>query len=229
MTHSPAASGTRPVSAPRRQGTIAAALAAVLTAAVAVAQAPPKITATLTRTSVPAAGRQEAIATVSAFGYYAFTVASPQGTALQLVDRMAGPGRQSGESGSFDGRLDLFLDRGEYKLIAIGHEKASGNIQLEVHPFAELHAPQPPLLVELKPVDETLQDFQQAEAKLQAEKRESLSALRSAITVLQGRGGGLAPSSHPADCPCTVCYSMSLVNQTYNSKFYATVETQIVL
>lgn len=170
MTHSPAASGTRPVSAPRRQGTIAAALAAVLTAAVAVAQAPPKITATLTRTSVPAAGRQEAIATVSAFGYYAFTVASPQGTALQLVDRMAGPGRQSGESGSFDGRLDLFLDRGEYKLIAIGHEKASGNIKLEVHPFAELHAPQPPLLVELKPVDETLQDFQQASYWLQVDE-----------------------------------------------------------
>ena len=62
-------------------------------------------------------------------------------------------------------------------------------------------------VTEYNQLQKNLQDFQQATAKLQAEKRESLSALRSAITVLQGRGGGLAPSSHPADCHCTVCYS----------------------
>jgi hypothetical protein len=170
MTNSPAASGARPVFLFRRKGTIAAALAASLAAAVAVAQAPPKAKATLSRTSVPAAGRQEAIVKVSAFGYYALTVASSQGTSLQLVDRMAGPGLQSGEAGTKDGRLDLFLDRGEYKLIALGHEKASGNARLEVNPYTELHAPQPPLLVELKPIDETLQDFQQASYWLQVDE-----------------------------------------------------------
>jgi hypothetical protein len=156
----------------RRRGPIGAALAAVLASAtsIAVAQAPQNAAATLSRTSVPPAGRQEAIVNVSAFGYYALTVASSQGTALLFVDRMAGPGPQAGTTGAEDGRLDLFLDRGEYKVVALGHEKASGSAKLEVHAFAELHAPQPPLLVELKPVAERLDDFQQASYWLQVDE-----------------------------------------------------------
>lgn len=170
MTHAPAASGARPVHEPRREGTIAAVLAAVLAATFVAAQAPPPAAATLSRTSVPGAGRQEAIVNVATFGYYALTVTSSQGTALLFVDRMAGPGPQAGTTGTEDGRLDLFLDRGEYKIVALGHEKASGSAKLEVHPFAELHAPQPPLLVELKPVAETLRDFQQASYWLQVDE-----------------------------------------------------------
>ena len=154
--------GQQPVPTPRLTRAIGLALTWALTATIAGAQTGPKAAATLSRTSVPATGRQEAILNVAAFGHYALTVASSQGTALLFVDRMAGPGPQAGTAGADDGRLDLFLDRGEYKVITLGHEKASGTAKLEVHPFAELHAPQPPLLVELKPVDETLQDFQQA-------------------------------------------------------------------
>ena len=167
MTTSPAVPVEKPLTA-RRIGAVAAAFLAAT--AVASAQVPPKAGATLSRTSVPAAGRQEAIVTVSAFGYYALTAASSQGTALQLIDRMAGPGPLAGAPGSQDGRLDLFLDRGEYKLVALGHEKATGNAKLEVHPFAERHAPQPPMLVELKAMDETLGDFQQASYWLQIEE-----------------------------------------------------------
>ncbi len=171
------------VAAPRRRPTLRLALAAVVTAALAGAQAPPQAAATLSRTGVPAAGRQETIVTVAAFGYYALTVSSAQGTALQLVDRMAGPGRVAGVPGTEDGRLDLFLDRGEYKVVALGHEKASGTATLQVHPFSELHAP-PPLLVELKPVDETLQDFQQASYWLQVDQ--------TRIVAIEAAGRNLA-------------------------------------
>src|SRR6266436_3528295 len=82
-------------------------------AAPAVAQTPP----TLSRSRVPATGRQESLVTVSQFGRYAITASSPQGTALQLLDRIAGPGDIHGVAGKTDGRLDVFLDRGVHKVV----------------------------------------------------------------------------------------------------------------
>ena len=116
--------------------------------------------ATLDRPQVEAKGRSAALLTVKRFGRYAVTVKSAQGVALQLVDRMAGPGETSGVAGKEDGRLDVFLDRGEYRLITSGHEQAQGMAQLAVHSFAELGAPAPQL-VELKTVSESLGDLEQ--------------------------------------------------------------------
>src|SRR6266576_1977139 len=90
--------------------------------------------------AAPARGRQEVILTVPAFGRYAVTVASPQGTALQLVDRIAGPGQAQGRTGKTDGRLDVFLDRGEYQVLAFAPEKGSGDAQLKVRGFTERNA-----------------------------------------------------------------------------------------
>jgi hypothetical protein len=115
----------------------------------------------LDRALVPARGRQTANLQVPAFGRYAIRVESRQGTALQLVDRMAGPGGVAGRPGESDGRLDVFLDRGEYRLVTVGHRSASGDAKLEVRAFSERHAPRAPLLVELKPVEEELKDFEQ--------------------------------------------------------------------
>jgi hypothetical protein len=111
---------------------------------------------------VPARGRQTAVVTIPAFGRYTVRVKSRHGTALQLVDRMAGPGEVAGRAGETDGRLDLLLDRGEYQIVTMGDRRASGEAQLEVRPFVERHAPRAPLLVELKPVEEELADFEQA-------------------------------------------------------------------
>src|SRR5947199_48711 len=95
----------------RRRTLPAAGLLLALAAAPALAAPPAE--PTLSRTTVPARGRQEAILTVPAFGRYAVTVASPQGTALQLVDRIAGPGQAQGTAGQTAGPLGVFLDRGE--------------------------------------------------------------------------------------------------------------------
>jgi hypothetical protein len=126
--------------------------------------------ASLNRDSVSATGRQEAILSVSRFGRYAVTVTSPQGTALQLVDRMAGPGELRGEAGKQDGRLDGFLDGGEYKVVAFSGVKGTGKARLAAHPFEEKN-PAPPLLVELKPVEGTLDDFEQVSYWLEVKQR----------------------------------------------------------
>ena len=117
--------------------------------------------AALSKTTLPARGRQEAILTVTRFGRYAVTARSEQGVSLQLVDRMAGPGPINGKSGERDGRLDLFLDQGEYKIVASADRKGSGSVTLAAREFTERNAPQPPLLVEQKLVNAALDDFTQ--------------------------------------------------------------------
>ena len=54
------------------------------------------------KTVLPATGRREAIVDVSACGKYAVVAKSAQGTALQLIDRMAGPGSIFGSAGEVD-------------------------------------------------------------------------------------------------------------------------------
>lgn len=64
---------------------------------------------------VAARDKQSALLTLKAFGRYAITAMSALDVALQSPDRMAGAVPIAGESGKQDVRLDLFLDRGEYK------------------------------------------------------------------------------------------------------------------
>ncbi len=116
--------------------------------------------ARLENTSLPAQGRQQTLLTVEAFGRYAVTVRSGQGVALQALDRMAGFGPLSGEPGVKDGRLDLFLERGETRIVTRGADNAGGEAQLEARPFQELN-PRPPLLMEQRWERASLGDFQQ--------------------------------------------------------------------
>jgi hypothetical protein len=110
--------------------------------------------------TVPATGRGTAIATVDTYGRYAFLTRSAQGTAIQLVDKMAGPGAQDGAPGVRDGRIDVFLDRGTYQLVATSDPAGTGDAKLEAHGFAEQNADPPPLLVELHPIETALADLQ---------------------------------------------------------------------
>jgi hypothetical protein len=120
----------------------------------------PQMSALLSQTDFEANGTHEAILTVAAFGRYAITVTSAQGTALQLVDRMAGPGEIQGTPGQSDGRIDAFLERGRYKIRLISNAGGSGKAVLSVTPFTELQ-PNPLQLIENKPVQAQLDDRQQ--------------------------------------------------------------------
>src|SRR5438552_16897111 len=154
-----------------KRGRTPLAVGLLLGLAAAPALAAPPAEPHRSRTTGPRRGRQEAILTVPAFGRYAVTVANPQGTALQLVDRIAGPGQAQGTTGKSDGRLDVFLDRGEYQVVAYAPEKGSGDAQLKVRGFTEGHAPEPLLLVELKPVATALDDYEQRSWWLEVKER----------------------------------------------------------
>ena len=48
---------------------------------------------------------------------------------------IAGPGEISGDAGSRDGRLDVLLDTGVYKLRSFGAKDAKGEAELTIAPF----------------------------------------------------------------------------------------------
>lgn len=127
--------------------------------------------ATFDRERVPDRGRQVAHLSIAAAGRYAIAVASRGGVALQVVDRMAGPGPVTGEAGARDGRIDLFLDRGEVRVVARGTELGRGDARLSARPFRELHADALPRLTELAPVDAELGDLEQRSYWIEVAKR----------------------------------------------------------
>ncbi len=111
--------------------------------------------------TLPAKGEQFTILSIAQFGRYSVSAKSGQGVALQLVDRMTGPGETMGAAGESDGRIDAFLDRGHYKILMHASDQGSGDAALSVHPFAELNAPEIPRLPEIKRIDADLGDYQQ--------------------------------------------------------------------
>ena len=133
--------------------------------------------------TLPAAGTHAAQLTVGAFGRYAVTVSSGQGVALQLHDRMAGAGPLVGEAGKEDGRLDLFLDRGEQRIVTYGAPRASGVAKLEAHAFRELND-HPPLLVEYRLESSSLGDFEQRSYWLEIKEKQ--------VVALEAAGRHLA-------------------------------------
>ncbi|MBV9076249.1 MAG: DUF1311 domain-containing protein [Methylobacteriaceae bacterium] len=95
----------------------------------------PDPAARLDRDAVAAAGRSDALLTVTSPGRFAIRAESRTGVSLQLVDMIAGPGDEAGAPGVKDGRVDALLDRGTYKLRVTGAAKAEGEAKLRVEPF----------------------------------------------------------------------------------------------
>ncbi len=91
--------------------------------------------------TVPATGRAAHVFVVPEFGRYAVLAHSPQGTAVEVQDRMAGLLDQAGVPGLEDGRVDLFLDRGEIKVVAASDPKGTGSASLQLARFTEQAAP----------------------------------------------------------------------------------------
>ena len=148
-------------------------------------------TAVLDRTTVPATGRQTALLTVDRFGRYAVTVKSAQGVALQLVDHVAGPSPVSGEAGAMDGRVEGFLDHGDYRVVATAHEKGTGDATLAVHAFQEMSLPRPLVLPLQGTLDASLSDFQQRSWWVSIATRQVLP-LEAAVRVRTGETGSAA-------------------------------------
>ena len=97
--------------------------------------APADPSASLSRAAVSAAADQDTILRVDAPGRLSIRAESATGVALQLVDMIAGPGDIEGEAGVRDGRLDVLVDQGAYKVRSFGAPKAHGDARLTVSPF----------------------------------------------------------------------------------------------
>ncbi|MGL4966988.1 MAG: hypothetical protein ACRC67_37555 [Inquilinus sp.] len=121
-------------------------LLAALTAPPALAQtatpaAPAAAAATVDQDKFPAAGRHDTLLRVLQPGRFSIRVRSQSGVAIQLVDMLTGPSEPMGEAGATDGRLDVLLDVGTYKLRLFGAKGAEGDAALTVAPFREAAAP----------------------------------------------------------------------------------------
>ena len=122
------------------------------------------------KTLFPAKGNNETLVTVGEFGRYALAVKSDQGTAIQYVDRMAGPSGVDGSAGHLDGRIDAFLDRGQYKVRLLSDPRGAGDAELSVIQSVEL-TPTEQQLVELKPITAELGDHEQRSYWLDIKER----------------------------------------------------------
>lgn len=149
---------------------------------------------------VPAAGRQVAVVTVPRFGRWALTATSKEGVALTVVDRMAGPGPRLGTPGEEDGRADVFLDRGQVRLVLNGDPKAKGRTKLAVREFKEPGGAVPPRLVETKAVETTLADFEKRSYWIAVEKRRKVvfeAAGRNLADIRLWREGSWLVAAEP--------------------------------
>lgn len=136
-------------------------------------ESPPQVS--LNAQDVPASGRREAILTVDRYGRYSVRAESAQGTSVELIDRMAGSLGSSGEPGRENGRLDLILDRGTYKLVLGSHESGKGAAKLAATAFAEKQDPVA-LLPETRLVEAALGDLEQHSWWLQVTERREVRA-----------------------------------------------------
>ena len=102
---------------------------------------PPPAEASLDATALPAAAEADTKLRVTRAGRFAIALHSKSGAALQFVDMLTGPSGISGEAGAQDGRLDLLLDQGIYKLRAFSAPGASGEVGVSVSAFRDAAPP----------------------------------------------------------------------------------------
>ena len=123
---------------------------------------------------IPAIDQQEAIVQINELGFYAIEAKSKQGTAISVIDRMQGPSAMAGKIGEQNGRINVLLDRGEYKLIAQSSENGSGNADLSITQYKELNTKVAPRLPEHKLVSTSLHDYQQRSYWLEIKQRRTV-------------------------------------------------------
>ena len=129
----------------------------------------------LDQTEFDARGMNETLLHISVPGRYSLQAQSDQGTKLEIVDRMAGPFAIAGRAGEWDGRLDLLLDKGTYKIRLQSHEEGVGPLKLAVHPFVEIGSSDQLLSLDAYQIESSsLEDLQQQSFWLHLKNRQIL-------------------------------------------------------
>src|SRR5581483_2678981 len=81
---------------------------------------PAQAAATLSDAHIPADQDGAVLLEVQAGGRFSLRAQSATGVALQLIDMATGPGDIAGAAGVRDGRIDVLLDKGTYKIRTTG-------------------------------------------------------------------------------------------------------------
>lgn len=90
---------------------------------------------------LPATRQAETLVHITASGFFTLSAQSPGGAGLQLVDMLTGPSDIAGVAGVQDGRLDVLLDTGTYKLRVFSAAAATGNVALTLSAFHDAAPP----------------------------------------------------------------------------------------
>jgi len=83
-----------------------------------------------------ASGRREHIVQVNQWGRYSVEVKSAEGTAIEIADKLRGAFARGGTIGAEDGRINVFLEAGSYKIFTEGPRDAKGILNLTVTGFS---------------------------------------------------------------------------------------------
>ncbi len=129
----------------------------------------------LEHTEFDAHGLNETLLHIAVPGRYSLQAQSDQGTKIEIVDRMAGPFAAAGSAGEQDGRLDLLLDKGIYKIRLRSHEEGAGALKLAVYPFVEIGSSDKLLSLDAYQIENSsLEDLQQQSFWLHLKNRRIL-------------------------------------------------------
>jgi hypothetical protein len=85
-------------------------------------------------------GRHLAEIVVTKPGMYHIVAESGQGSRLELIDRMKGIIAASGSEGNIDGKIDVILDIGTYRLAVYSVKNGLGNVNIKVSNFQNQQA-----------------------------------------------------------------------------------------
>jgi hypothetical protein len=111
--------------------------------------------------SVPAKGSQTVIVPVKTWGRYSVQCRSDQPIAFSVADRRSGIISRDGTPGERNGRVDMFLDIGEYKITTQGPKNATADAVIAAMPFTYAAGSTPSFLVPNKENRLQLRDLEQ--------------------------------------------------------------------
>jgi hypothetical protein len=111
--------------------------------------------------TIPAKGSQTAIVPVATWGRYSVQSRGDQPIAFSIADRRSGVICRDGDAGERNGRIDMFLDIGEYKITTQGPKNATASAVITATPFTYPSGSAPAYLVPCKENRLQLRDLEQ--------------------------------------------------------------------
>ena len=107
-------------------------------------------------------GLHSFVVPIEAWGRYSLRGAGEHPVALAVADKRTGNIGRDGEPGQRNGRIDIFLDKGDYRLTVRGAKGAAGPATVSATPFGYPDGFKPSYLIPLKDNRLSLEDVQQA-------------------------------------------------------------------